>query len=284
MAIAYLILVHADPAQLARLVAALPASSPIFVHVDRRAPAETFAAMQAQLGQRVTFVRRHACRWGDAGIVRATAALIAAALGSGARFGHATLLSGADYPIKPDAAIASFLDAHPGTEFIECFSLLEHNRWSEHGGVFRTPDKVLNYHLRFRSRVWRLPWRRRLPYDLKPFGGGQWWTLTRDALAYVDRYLADHPKLMRFARGIFIPDESLIQIVLGNSPFAGRLSGDPLRLAIWDRPEPPYPATLGAEDLPLLAASPALFARKFSLAREPEAYDQVDAVLRHVEG
>lgn len=282
MIVAYLLLAHAHPRQLARLAAALPADSPLFVHIDARAPTDVFTQVRARLAARphTAFVQRHACRWGGIGIVRGTVSLIDALVHSDIHFDYATLLSGTDYPIKSNAGIADFLARNRGTEFIESFRMDLPNRWSNDGGIYRAPDKLLRYHLRIRSWVRPTPLVRKLPYGLLPYGGTQWWTLTREAIRFISTYLRTHPAVMRFMNGVFIPDESLIQTVLGASPMAGAISGDPLRMAIWDRPQPPYPAVLTSADMEAMATSPALFARKFSDAVDAKVYALIDRTLR----
>jgi hypothetical protein len=280
--IAYLILVHANPRQFARLVGALPATSPLFIHIDARTPPEMAEALTAVCGtrSRVHFVERHRCYWGGIGIARATVSLLKAAITSGEPFEHATLLSGADYPIKSEATIETLLAENPAAEHIEAFAMLKPNRWTAHGGLFNAVSRVLRPHVRIRSRVWRLPWSRRLPYGLEPYGGSQWWTLTRAAVAHMVAYLDTHPRLMRYMSGVFIPDEALVQTLIANSSFAANVTGSDLRLHIWDRPEPPYPATLKSEDIDLIAGSPALFARKLDPNVDEAVYDRIDRALR----
>src|SRR5690242_17937316 len=70
--IAYLILAHGHPAQLARLVSTLPADAPVFIHFDGRASKSVYAAAQREVAAKagsVEFVRRHRCRWGAPGIM-----------------------------------------------------------------------------------------------------------------------------------------------------------------------------------------------------------------------
>jgi hypothetical protein len=277
--VAYLILAHAAPEHLARLVGVLPGQSPVLIHFDRRADASLFDRSVELLKGRpgVEFVARHTCRWGAFGIVEGTLSLIWALAAKPADFTHATLLSGSDYPIKSDREIAEFLGRHPRQEFIESALLTAPNRWSMHGGFYRTPEKVLCRHLRFRSRVVRIPGLRRMPYGMRPYGGSQWWTLTREAIEHIVRFVDVHPKWVAFSRQSFIPDESFIQTIVSNSHLADRVTGDDLRLVVWDRPEPPYPATLGLNDLAMLESSPKLFARKFDFkfdARVLQALDQ----------
>lgn len=286
MKIAYLILCHNHPAQLARLVAALPSTSPVFIHVDARTPRALFEAMKkaVQFHPQLRFVERHRCFWSGFGILEGTNALIKAALSSSINFDRATLLSGADYPIASHGAINARLADAGDSEFIEAFPLHEANRWSGHQGLFHGPSRVDWYHLRFRSRAWRLPFRRQLPLGYTPWGGSQWWTLTRPALVHIDHVNRAHPELLRFFRNVFLPDESYIQTVLANSPFREKIADDDLRFIIWDRPEPPYPAVLKSGDLDLLLASNKHFARKFDLEHHPSIYDHIDMALGDTPG
>ena len=280
MKIAYLILAHGRPRQLGRLVAALPALSSIFIHFDKRADPLVFeeAKHSAQkANSKTVFVKRHACRWGAPGIMYATLELIDALCASGAEFDYSTLLSGQDYPIKSNAVIEG--DLSRGGEFIECFSLVAPNRWSDHGGNFHALARVYGRYIRFRSRIWRIG-SRRLPRDISPFGGSQWWSLSRKAIEYLNCVNRDDKRLVRALGGSFIPDEVFTQTILGNSPLAGDIVQDDLRFAIWDRPEPPFPATLTNADLPSLATSPKHFARKFDFDAHPHLADEIDGVLR----
>ncbi len=264
--IAYLILAHRYPEQLARLVAALPEDSPVFIHIDLRAGAQVYDSSVELLGRRgnVKFVRRHACRWGSFGIVQATITLIDALHASKERYDYASLLSGADYPIKSNREIAAFLSRNRGREFIESFLQTKLNRWSAQGGLYKSPDRVLRRHLRFRSHVFRLPGRRKMPAGLLPYGGSQWWTLTAEAITYIAEFVANNPRFVAFSKLTFIPDESFIQIIISSSHLASRVTGDNLRLIVWGRPHPPpYPIVFTSADLGRLLASDKFFARKF---------------------
>lgn len=276
--VAYLILAHGNPDQLLRLVERLPPESPIFLHFDQRAAPSLYARTHELLGRtgRVEFVERYYCRWGNIGIVQGTMSLIHALVQSKKNFDYAMLISGSDYPIKSNREISSFLQANSGKEFIESFCITEPNRWSGFGGLYKTPEKALGWHVRFRSRVWRLPIVRRPPLGLRVHGGSQWWCLTRGAIRHISSYVAQHPELIRFFSRSFIPDESFVQTVVSNSPFASKVTGDDLRLTIWDRPAPPYPATLKAADYPILDQSPKLFARKFDARQDSTILDLLD--------
>jgi hypothetical protein len=276
--VTYLILAHDRAPQLARLVAALPTSSPVFIHFDLRAKQSDFESAKKLLGDRpnLRFVERHWCRWGAIGIVRGTVSLIQAAQASGQHFDYAILLSATDYPIKSHRDIANFLHENRGKEFIESFSLTIPNRWSKQGGYYKAPDRLVCCHFRVASRIFRVPVHRRLPYGLRPYGGEQWWCLSNEAITYIAKFVDRNPKLLRFCKQSFIPDEAFIQIILSNSYLADRITGDSLRFSIWDRPNPPYPAILGIGDLDVLLTSHKLFARKFDMTRDSGIFDALD--------
>jgi hypothetical protein len=276
MKIAYLILAHAAPEQLARLVGTLPADSLVLIHFDRRANPAIYQRAVDLLADRAIFVTRHTCRWGAFGIVQGTMSLVNALVASGVEFDYATLLSAADYPIKSNEEIAAYLSRHQGAEFIESFSLMKPNRWSPQGGYFKTPEKVLCRHLRFRSRVMRIPGLRRMPGGLEPFGGSQWWTLSRQAIHYIARFVENTPKFVSFCKQSFIPDESFVQTIISNSLFSSRVTGSDHRVIIWDRLAPPYPATLKISDMDMLLKSDCLFARKFDARVDQTVLDALD--------
>ncbi|MBX3314553.1 MAG: hypothetical protein KF906_09555 [Actinobacteria bacterium] len=273
----FLVLAHDRPRQLWRLIGRLPDDSPVFVHVDERADQTMWEEVKdlPARHRNVRFVERRPCYWGSWAIVESTLTLVRAAVTAGLDFDHATLLSGTDYPIVGNDRFA--VEVEPGVEYIESFRLDRPNRWSQHEGLYRVPGRIYGRHLRYRSRVTRVGTRRRLPQGLLPYGGSQWWTLSRDCLDWVDRYVTDHPEVGRFVSRSFIPDELFFQTVVSNSPFADAVSGTDRRYAVWDRPEPPYPALLGTADLSAIVASDAWFARKFDASFDADVFDLIDA-------
>jgi len=276
--IAYLILAHSAPDQLAHLVHSLPENSPILIHIDLRADAEIYERCVELLSDRpkLKFVKRHKCWWGSFGIVEGTISLIRTLVDDGTNFDYATLLSGSDYPIKSNSKIAEFLARNRGREFIESFLLTEPNRWSNHARNYRTPEKVLRRHFRFRSRVIRLPGSRKMLAGLQPYGGSQWWTLTSEAIAYVAQFVDASPGFRSFFKQSFIPDESFFQTIISNSYLVNRVTGDNLRLVVNDRCSPPYPAILKIDDLDMLLSSDKLFARKFDIQRDAAVLQALD--------
>lgn len=245
---------------------ALPSDSPIFVHFDASASVDDWARLVDDAGRHpnVKLVRRHRCWWGSFGIVQGTIEMISEAIASRSMFDYGVLLSGSDFPIKSNSFIQDFFSNSPNQEYMECFPVDGENRWSKDEGKYSAKYRYAYYHAWFRSRNLRLTRRAQGPNGLRIHGGSQWWALTRPALEYVDAFIKSEPTYTKFYRHTLIPDESFFQTILGNSPFSENLSGGDITLALWNKPEPPYPALLGMNDWEAIVQSKKLFARKFS--------------------
>jgi Core-2/I-Branching enzyme len=282
MKVVFLILMHKNSEQTIRLIERLDSPASIFiVHVDRRASDAIYRPMVAWAARhnRVHLAKRCSCRWGGFGIVAATLECLRAALRLGQDFDYAMLLSGQDYLIKPLAAVFEFLRAQRGKQFIEVFRIDLPNRWSGNAGAFEPTHRVFWYHLAFRSRWIHVPIRRGLPYGMKPYGGSQWWCLTYECVAAIDKVVRSKPKVLRYFRNVFIPDEIIFQTIVSNSRFAGDVLCDDLHYADWTRPNPWPPRILDASDFERIRSSGKLFARKFDIAHDRSVLDKIDREL-----
>jgi Core-2/I-Branching enzyme len=263
--IAYLILAHKRPLQLARLVDRLRTpNSRFFVHVSARTPDDTYAAMQSAVGDtpEVHWLPRVPVYYGGFSLVRATLFGIQAILRDEPRPGHAVLLSGQDYPLCPAAEIERYLAARPGISFLHSFRIPAHNRWpDEDGGL----DRIRGYYLErisYRTRMLRVPFvRRRFPPGLTPYGGSTWWALAEEALVELDRFAQENPSVLAFFQHVKMADEVFVPSVLMSSAVAERIVNDPVHHVEWQNGA--HPVTFTAADLERLLASRKLFARKF---------------------
>jgi hypothetical protein len=272
MKIAYVVSAYKNPGQLSRLVHRLHTGpeTRFAIHVDRKTDARVHAAMRDGLRDLdgVAFVPRHACHWGGFGHVRATLKGIREVLGRGWDPDYLILLSGQDYPIKPNAYIREFLERADGRSFFLHFPLPTEN-WA-HGGV----DRFRRWHWRYRRlHVW-LPLRRSLPGGLRPWGGSAYWIVSRAALRTIAEFVEANPSYVRFFRHVDIPDELFFQTILLNSPEAERCVDFRLHHTVWSRL--PAPAILTKDDYPQLVESSCLFARKFDPAVDAAVLDLID--------
>jgi hypothetical protein len=76
-----------------------------------------------------------------------------------------------------------------------------------------------------------------------------------------------------FFNFVFVPDESMFQMLLLASPLRETLVNEDLRFLNWDRF---HPETLVAEDLESMRASAKLFARKFDDEVDSDVLDALD--------
>lgn len=235
--IAYLVVTHAMPDHLGRLIGALTdVETDFYVHVDRKVPIEPFLAHAAP---NVSFLEaRLPVYWGQWQMVEATLRLIGSALQRGPTYDYLVLLSGSCYPIRSREYIRAHFAAHAGEQFINCVAMpsveagkgmarldrfyrrqdlsLATNLWRAANGAFtrRRSGRVLSKHWLL-SRDWR-----RALGSLRPHGGSSWWALTGDACRYIDEFAHSQPSVVRFFENTRFPDEVVFQTVLANSPFA----------------------------------------------------------------
>lgn len=264
----YIISAYRQPDQLLRLVARLNTDAATFlIHVDRDAEQGVFDRIVrgSTHTTNMQFLERHRCRWGDFGHVRATLKGIDAIFADRMDFDYAVLLTGQDYPIKPNHEIKEFFHSNRGRSFMAHFPLPT-TEWTN-GGL----ERIERWHFRLRSRHFAVPLRRRLPDGLRPFGGSSYWCLSRECVEYIHDFVHGNEAFVEFFRHVDVPDELFFQTIVMNSPHAAAVIDDDLRYIDWKDPDAGSPAILGVEDFPSLKTSAKLFARKFD--------EDVDAVV-----
>ena len=175
----------------------------------------------------------------------------------------------------------------PGVRITEDFALRAryYDRWRKLPATPLLRTCPLRLRSIIRKVILRISWHQRfliicrLPRDLgyvvghprlrTPFGGAlrcvkgeQWLALSADGYARLRQNIAEQPKLVKYYRTTFIPDESFIQTILVNDPevvvHSDRVS--------WHEfvGLDPHPLDLTLEHIPAVAASRAPFARKLT--------------------
>jgi hypothetical protein len=257
--IAYVVLMHAKPHQAARLVRRLSTDRSTFlVHVDRRAPTSVEDEMRrATTGvDGVSFLKRRRCFWGGFGMVRATLGGIDQLIRTGVDFDHVVLVSGQDYPLRPAHEIERYLGAAAASSFMSVGTLPE--VWSDEAH-WRTEQWHLVSYTALHVPV---PWRRRLPGGLVPYGGEAWVVLSRAVAVHIAGFARENPRFVRFFEHVLHPDEIFFQTILMNSDLRHTVVNDHLRYVDWTA-SPGHPAVLTAADFGALIRSGKLLARKF---------------------
>lgn len=202
MKIAYIVLAHKYPEQLVRLVSRLQTENTcFFIHIDGKTNRETYAQIVNQLQDipSVYFVKRHKCFWGDFNIIKATLEAIKALLKSNIEFDYAILVSGQDYLIKSNSYLSDFLANNQKQEFMEFCSLHSpKNKWYNQGSYYQSLKRIEWWHLRFRSKHLCIQKERRFLPGIEPYGGSQWWCLSKDCLKYIQDFTAQNSAFMNY--------------------------------------------------------------------------------------
>lgn len=275
--VGYIIVAHALPEQLVRLVRRLRSPrARFFVHVDRRAPAAVMEVVEEQLGvlEEVDLLPRHSVRWARFSQVEATLEGIHAILAHPEPLDYGVLLTGQDYPLRPPAVIERTLGEAEGRSYLEHWPAT--GRWRARVDRLHWHGSILGRRVKVPNRLVPLSIRRPVPGGLAPFAGRTHWCLSRACLEEVAGFVARRPDVVREFRWRSHPDESFFHTIVMNSALAGAVVNDDLRYVDWSQ-NLPSPRTLTSADLDLMLASHDLFARKFDPAVDARVLDLLDA-------
>ena len=267
---AYLVLAHHEFALLQTLIGCLDdARNDIYVHIDRKV--RELPELHARQARLTVLERRVDIRWADYSMVEAEFALFAAALKDGPH-AYYHLLSGVDLPLKNQDHIHAFFEEHAGQEFIG-YTLTQMTpetvRRMQRWHLFpRHFSRRRDIYSAFRSACLRgqellgIKRNRGIVFTK----GSQWVSLTEAMVQYI---LGQEDQVRKVFTHTFVPDECVMQTLCWNSPYRDRLHSTAsdgegcMRLIGWRGSEL---VDWSAADYDTLAASPALFARKFNSA------------------
>jgi hypothetical protein len=239
---------------------------PVVVHLDARVRAEAAGRLRRALADLpdIRFCKRRTCEWGTWGLVAATQAAAEMLLRDFPAVRHVCLASGSCLPLRPAADLRQYLDARPGTDFIESVTT-EDVGWTVGGLDIERFTLRFPFSWRRQRRLFdryvalqrRLGWRRRIPQGVVPHLGSQWWCLTRATLHAI---LTDprRPEFDAYFRRVWIPDESYFQSLVRRH--SGRIESRSLTLATFDFQGKPH--VFYDDHLPLLRRSGCFLARK----------------------
>jgi len=276
--LAHLILAHAQPKQLERLINRLQHNdADIYIHLDEKTNFSNFEYLQNLLN--VYFVeKRTKIYWGTYSLVQATLDGMQQILQSSTPYSHINLMSAQDYPLKSANEIAAFFKANAGKSFMD--SPVIGAEWKD--GVYRVENYNFgDYHfpghylLQYLINVSRI--KKKTPHGLKPYGRSQWLTITPACADYVIKYLQLYPEIKRYFRMSFAPDEFIFQTILGNSPLQHTLVNDNLRHINFPVGNL-HPTTLRISDAKVLTTCGKLYARKFDPALDSVILNYLDWV------
>ncbi|KMO29359.1 hypothetical protein VQ02_30015 [Methylobacterium variabile] len=305
---AILIMAHAHPEQVERLVDRLSAPFvDIYVHIDRRAKIGPFvAALGRRPGCTILPDRdRVGVLWGGFSVVEAILNLIRAAHRGSPDAERFCLLSGADYPTRSITEIAREMERDleyinvehkldaKGSRF--CDTYIQHH----HLGNFRllNPRTSPSGHLVvWGARLGRMLPRLRHP-ELELYWGSCWWALTRGAVDEILARIAQRPQELAWFRTAVVPDELVLPSLVMSTSRRGFIWRDPVDRT--GQPEPVEgrrygshfirwaggisPEILTEHDHDAILASGAPFARKVDPSVSRRLLDRLDAAARRAD-
>lgn len=284
---AFLIIAHNEFEQLAELINLLDnRHNFIYVHIDKKVNGYSKENLTASIRySRVEVFQEISVQWGDSSQMECEMFLLKMASKEYHDYYH--FLSGVDLPIKGMDQIHQFFERNNGKEFIHFDScpaprqaierVLYRHYFSKY--LKRYSSKVITKSLFMLDHftIWvqrMLGLKRTLPY-LKIQKGCNWCSITN---GLVETILEDEYLIRKMLKHSLCGDEVFIQTVCVNSEYKNRLYNNDydnnyescLRLIVWDETNNKTPRTFSDEDIQLLRNSDCLFARKFSMSRNPE--------------
>lgn len=287
MALAYGIVAYKNPAQIGRLLRSIAHSDNLFfVHYDKRSPRSEHEALARWVQEfpNLHILPARPVLWGRYSIVDTQLEMMRRCLQSERPWSHFITLSGQCLPLKPQDEMVRECEAQPTTSYVNFFDPLREPIWKDvHDRVTRiyldsmTLESFLQIPflgrrvrglLGWTNSIPFVPWvRRKKPDWFRYMGGSNHFVLSREAVAYA----VNDPqaqKITQWLKFTNIPEESIFQSVLLNSPLADRVINDDRRAVFWQNSNSPSPLTLKHSDLPALHEAREkgrLFARKFDI-------------------
>lgn len=300
--IAYLVFVHKNPPQLARLLKRLSSQNNIFyIYVDRKNDINLFksAVKSIPADQIIWIQNRKSIFWGDFSLSEAYLSSFQTILQHTPEPDFIITISGQDYPIVSNKYINQWL-----TEHVD-YSILDHSVITEnaphilervqqyylkvkrhHSIIYPHPNpdnprkKIFNTLLRM-SR--RLPLPRQIPFGHQLYFGTNWIQLKPKAARYIIDFARKNPDYVKFFRSTYVPEEAFFHTILLNATEAerGKIYNERLTYMQWDRPEGAYSSPISLGEIPSMMQSAKLFARKFDIPHSDEIMDQIDICVDH---
>lgn len=243
MKIAFLNLCHCDPEVVARVSNKLTKHPDfdMYIHVDAKQDITPFQALLKENSQTFFVENRKKVYWGGFHAIEATIELLREAYHSETEYDYFVLLQNLDYPIKSNAYIEAFFNAHMGTEFMRACNIANTKDWH-----YARKYKIYNkrdddFYLKKKSQL-----KKKLRHGwlalhsittigfsgvIKEKGkkypiyyGAAQWAITRECAGYLLNFYEKHPKFNKIMKHIQFPDEEYFQTIVHNSRFKTRCS------------------------------------------------------------
>lgn len=294
MTLAFLISAHTDPIHLARLLKSLPEDAAFFIHIDSKTDITPFLSLGKD--PRVHLLsRRINVMWGSIRQVEYQMELLREALSSGT-FHRLIAISGLDYPLWSNARIIEFFSRLGDKEILQGIRMTHQGAAAVNYRRYRWlnghPWKAGSFPNKLRVALQRLTYgigiRKPLSFRLQGieyqlYKGASWWAISPELAAYVLHEWDTNKALVKYFSTAFCPDETFIQTIAFNSPFASRCMLQEGRYTSLSALTPltyidyhPVIKVLTEEDWPALKQSGKMFCRKTVTGISDRLLDRID--------
>lgn len=280
MRIAHIIITHKYPVQLARLVRRLQhPQSDIYVHVDKKVDIAPFKSLKPL--QDVFFIeKRVKINWGGNSTLMAMVQSVQEITSMKRKYDFINLISGQDYPLKNAQKMYEFFQQHPGYNFISYDECRGSEWWQAAVARYQKyhfTDLSIKWKYALQSMINRIMPLRKFPANLHLHGGNKsaWWTISGECASYMVREILENRRLLKFLKYCWGTDEFAIATLIMNSEFRKTTINNNYRYIDWSEGNS-HPKSLARADVPELAKSDMLFARKFDSEIDSEVLDWID--------
>ncbi|RZL37446.1 MAG: glycosyl transferase [Pedobacter sp.] len=279
MRIAHLILTYTDPHQTERMIKNMMHEDfDFYVHVDKKFDINPHLFLKKL--PNVYFINNRVnVKWAGYNTVKATFECIKEIVSKGIEYKYINFLSGQDYPLKSATVLADFFEKNSGKEFLSYRDIK--NDWKE--GLIRMEKYFLtNYTFKGKNTIehilnFVLP-KRKLPYNLHPYGKSMFWMLSPEAAMYVVNKVEGDKKLINFFSLCWGSDEFVFQTILLNSSYKDKVVNENFRYIDWSLGGA-NPKVLDESDFEAIEKSNLLFARKVNETKSAKLMDLIDTKL-----
>jgi hypothetical protein len=279
MRVAHLILTYTNPAQTERMIKAMwHKDFDFYVHVDKKFDITPHLIL-ARIPNLYFIKNRVKVNWGGFSTVITAFEGIKEIVATGIEYSFINLLSGQGYPLRKPETIAQFFRDHVGKEFLSFYDYK--NEWPE--GMLRVEQYCFSDYA-FKGKysiekmlTWLLP-KRKIPYQMHPYGKSMFWMLSPEAAMYVVNTIENDSKLKRFFAWSWASDEFLFPTILMNSPYKEKVVNNNYRYIDWSAGGA-NPKVLEAADFELMMESGNWWARKFSAETSTDLMDKIDSAI-----
>lgn len=233
----------------------------IFIHIDKKCK-EDYSCLQQRPYTHV--YKTFTIDWGDFNHLQAIILLCRESFKySECNYFH--LITGSDYPIVPLSEFKAFFSKNCQNNFVEHFPLPRAG-WGSEGGI----ERIRYYWFRpLNSKVsqYTLKIQRKILHTYRPFGffngklygGGTYWSVSRNAISSILDYLSNHPQYLHRFRHTHIPEEICFPTLWKG--LGVHLTNNHLRYIDWSENKA-NPKVLTEADFNRIISSDYVFARK----------------------